>query len=408
MSSNSNVQLICDAHTGEVQDSYIPYGCQDISQADIQAVVEVLQSPLITQGPVTEKFESAVAACCQSRFAVSTNSATSALHIACLALDVGPGDIVWTTPVSFVASANCALYCGAGIDFVDIDPVSCNMGIDALANKLHKASRRGNLPKVVIPVHLSGNPCDMSAIKRLSDQYGFSVIEDASHAIGASQDGQPVGSCRYSDITVFSFHPVKVITSGEGGMAVTNSHKLADRMQRLRNHGITRDEDCMTRSPDGPWYYQQIELGYNYRLTDIHAALGLSQLARLQEFVQRRRQIAEIYNDKLFSLPLMLPDTVPLQDSSWHLYIVRLDDEIHQHQKDVFEYMRETGIGVNLHYIPIHTQPYFLDKGFQPGQFPEAEKYYRRAISLPIYPGLSSQQQNRVCERLREAIQLCA
>lgn len=385
---------------------YIPYGRQSIDQADIDSVVAVLQSAMITQGPTVERFEKALADYCWANYAVAVNSATSALHIACLALDVGEGDIVWTSPLSFVASANCALYCGARIDFVDIDPISYNMSIEALEEKLKVAEKSGELPKVIIPVHLSGLPCDMHAIGHLADQYGFSVIEDASHAIGGRYLNEPVGSCGYSDITVFSFHPVKIITSAEGGMAMTNNPELAARLQRLRSHGITRDPALMTHEPDGPWYYQQIELGFNYRMTDLQAALGLSQLQRIDGFIQRRHEIANIYDNQLADLPLLLPTRSSNSHSALHLYIVRLDEaKVSLTHRQVFEALREKNIGINLHYIPIHTQPYFSELGFKEGQFPEAERYYQQAFSIPIFPDMTEQQQSQVCDALMEVLQ---
>lgn len=386
--------------------AYIPYGRQSINQADIDSVIAVLQSDMITQGPTIERFERALAEYCWAEFGVAVNSATSALHIACLSLDVGEGDIVWTSPLSFVASANCALYCGAKIDFVDINPTTYNMSIEALEEKLKKAEQSGNLPKVIIPVHLSGLPCDMRSIRRLADQYQFSVIEDASHAVGGRYLNEPIGSCHYSDITVFSFHPVKIITSAEGGMAMTNNPKLAQRLQRLRSHGITREPELMTHAPDGPWYYQQIELGFNYRMTDLQAALGLSQLQRIDSFVERRHEIASLYDKQLADLPLHLPTRTIDSYSALHLYIVRLETQkTSLDHRQVFESLREKNIGINLHYIPIHTQPYYRELGFMDGQFPEAERYYQQAFSLPIFPEMTDLQHSQVCDALMEVLQ---
>lgn len=383
----------------------IPYGHQDISEADIQAVVDVLRSDCLTQGPAVPAFEKNVASYCGAQHAVAVNSATSALHLACLALCVEPGDAVWTTPISFVASANCALYCGAKIDFVDIDPRSYNMSADRLAEKLAYAEINGKLPKVVIPVHLCGQPCDMVRIHALAVQYGFSVIEDASHAIGSKYRGEPIGNCRFSDITVFSFHPVKIITTGEGGMALTNNLKLAQRMQSLRSHGITREANEMTHEPDGLWYYQQIELGYNYRMTDFQAAMGISQMQRLDEFLQKRQQIAQRYNHELSGLPLELPQIAAGNLSAFHLYVIRLQaDRLKQTHKQVFAFLRDAGIGVNLHYIPIYQQPYYQSMGFRAENYPQAEKYYAEAISLPIYPALLAHQQDRVIHVLKQAL----
>ncbi|MGZ5781090.1 MAG: UDP-4-amino-4,6-dideoxy-N-acetyl-beta-L-altrosamine transaminase [Burkholderiaceae bacterium] len=379
----------------------IPYGRQDISDADIEAVLEVLRSECLTQGPAVPAFEKCVAAHCCAQYAVAVNSATSALHIACLALGVGQNDVVWTTPITFVASANCALYCGAQVDFVDIDPCSYNMSIERLAEKLAYASRIGNLPKVLIPVHLCGQPCDMKGIYALSQQYGFKVIEDASHAIGGKYIDEPIGNCRYSDITIFSFHPVKIITTGEGGMAMTNDVRLAKRMQLFRSHGITRDVEEMTHAPDGPWYYQQIELGYNYRMTDLQAALGLSQMRRLDEFVAKRHAIAKRYEQLLAKLPVITPWQHADSYSAFHLYVIRLKlEEIRVTHRQVFEALRAAGIGVNLHYIPVYRQPYYERLGFKEGYCPDSERYYTEAISLPLYPGLTEKQQGEVVAAL--------
>jgi UDP-4-amino-4,6-dideoxy-N-acetyl-beta-L-altrosamine transaminase len=383
----------------------IPYGRQDISEADIQAVVDVLRSDFLTQGPAIPAFEKAIADYCGAEYAVAANSATSALHIACLALGVGNGDVVWTTPVTFVASANCARYCGAQIDFVDIDPHTCNLSVERLAEKLVRAAKSGRLPKVLIPVHLCGQSCDMSGIYALSQQYGFKIIEDASHAIGGKYCGEPIGNCRFSDITVFSFHPVKIITTGEGGMAMTQNAQLAKRMQLLRSHGITRDEADMIHAPDGPWYYQQTELGYNYRMTDIQAALGVSQMQRLDGFVARRQYLAGRYDTRLQNFPLSLPERHPDTYSAFHLYTVRLRlDLIGKTHRQVFEGLRQRHIGVNLHYIPVHTQPYYQKLGFKPGDFPEAERYYAEAVTLPLYPSMSEAQQDQVVDAIRELL----
>lgn len=383
----------------------IPYGRQDISEADINAVVDVLRSDFLTQGPAVPAFEKAVANYCSAQHAVAVNSATSALHIACLALGVGRGDVVWTTPITFVASANCALYCGAQVDFIDIDSRTYNMSVARLAEKLAQAEKSGCLPKVVIPVHLCGQSCDMAGIYALSQRYGFKVIEDASHAIGGRYKGEPVGNCRYSDITVFSFHPVKIITTGEGGMALTNNEQLAKRMQLLRSHGITRDAAEMTHFPDGPWYYQQVDLGFNYRMSDIQAALGLSQMQRLDEFVSRRHAIAQRYDQLLADFPVARPWQSSESYSSFHLYVIRLKiEEIGKKHRQVFEELRAAGIGVNLHYIPVCRQPYYEKLGFRAGCCPEAERYYAEATSLPMYPGLTEVQQDQVVAAFREAI----
>lgn len=383
--------------------SIIPYGRQDINEADITAVIEVLRSDFLTQGPVVPSFENAVAKCCNAQYAVAVNSATSALHIACLALGVGKGDVIWTTPITFVASANCALYCGASVDFVDIDPRTYNISADRLAEKLSLAEKTGKLPKVVIPVHLCGQPCDMASIYALSLQYGFKIIEDASHAIGGKYKNEPIGSGRYSDITVFSFHPVKIITSGEGGMAVTNDEKLAKHMRRLRSHGISSTkEDMQVRPAHEIWNYQQIDLGFNYRMTDLQAALGLSQLQRLDTFVTQRHEIAKRYDILLADLPVLTPWQHLDSYSGYHLYVIRLRlAKVKKTQRQVFAALYAKEIGVNLHYIPVYRQPYYEQMGFKVGYCQEAEKYYPEAISIPMYPGLTRQQQDFVVETLR-------
>lgn len=385
----------------------IPYGRQTISEADVEAVTEVLRSAFLTQGPLVPKFEERFAELCGAEFSVATSSATAALHIACRALDVGPGDIVWTSPVTFVASANCALYCGADVDFVDIDERTYNISVAHLSAKLAQAEKQDRLPKVVIPVHLCGQACDMAGIHELSQRYGFRIIEDASHAVGGRYRGERIGNCRYSDISVFSFHPVKVITTGEGGLATTNSSELAGRMRLLRSHGITRDPSEMIRPPHGPWYYEQTELGFNYRLTDIQAALGLSQVGRLDEFVSERHRLAAEYNRGLAAAPVIVPWQHPDSYSALHLYVVRLDlTAIPRSHLSVFESLRATGIGVNLHYMPVYLQPFYERLGFKAGYCPAAERYYAEAISLPIFPGLTAEQQNHVMTTLKEACSL--
>ncbi len=384
----------------------IPYGRQDISQADIDAVVAVLQSDFLTQGPQVPLFEQTVANHVGAKHALAVNSATSALHMACLALGLGPGDWLWTTPVTFVASANCGLYCGAQVDFVDIDPRTYNLCPKALQAKLIQAEKEGQLPKVLVAVHLCGQPCDMAAIHALSQQYGFKIIEDASHAIGGKYKGEFVGRGRYSDITVFSFHPVKIITTAEGGMALTHSDELANKMALVRSHGITRDTAQMTHAPDGPWYYQQIDLGYNYRMTELQAALGVSQMQRLDAYVARRHQLAQRYDQLLANLPLTTPWQHPDSYSGLHLYVIRLQlDKIGKTHRQVFESLREQGIGVNLHYIPVHTQPHYQRMGFQAADYPQSEKYYAEAISLPMFQTLSEQQQDQVIAALQKVLQ---
>ena len=379
----------------------IPYGRQQISEDDIAAVVAVLRSDFLTQGPAAPQFERAVAAQSGAKHAIAVNSATSALHIACLALGLGRGDLLWTVPNTFVASANCGRYCGADVDFVDIDAATWDMSVDALRAKLVAAKRNDRLPKVVVPVHFGGQPTEQEAIRALSHEYGFKIIEDASHAIGATHNGERVGSCRWSDITVFSFHPVKIITTAEGGLALTNDDVLATRMDMLRTHGVTRDEKLLQQPVQGPWYYEQIDLGYNYRLNDLQATLGLSQLHRLEEFVERRNVLAANYGRLLAELPVRCPHIRSGNRSAFHLYAIRLrTDSIRKTHREVFEALRNSGIGANLHYMPVHLQPYYRALGFTPGSFPEAEQYAREAISLPLYAGLTEDQQMQVVQAL--------
>lgn len=384
---------------------YIPYGRQDINQADIQQVIDVLQSDWLTQGPAINRFEKIVADYCGVKYAVAVSSATAALHIACLSLELGEKDWLWTSPNTFVASANCGLYCGAHVDFVDINPHTYNLSIEELEQKLVKASKQNCLPKVLIPVHFAGQSCEMDKIANLSKQYGFKVIEDASHAIGGKYQDKPIGCCEFSDLAVFSFHPVKIITTGEGGMVLTNRQDLYEKLIRLRSHGITRDSNLMQGESHGAWYYQQLELGFNYRITDIQAALGASQMQRLDQFVTRRRFLAHQYNQILQNLPITLPCQHSDTDSSWHLYVIRLHlDKISKSHRQVFEELRQAGIGVNLHYIPVHTQPHYQTLGFQWGDFPEAEKYYQSAISIPLYYGLTEQQQDLIVTSLKSSM----
>jgi UDP-4-amino-4,6-dideoxy-N-acetyl-beta-L-altrosamine transaminase len=379
----------------------IPYGRQNITQEDIDAVVAVLKSDFLTQGPAVQRFEQTVAKRVGAARAVAVNSATSALHIACAALGVGQGDRLWTTPNSFVASANCGLYVGATLDFVDTDPAYHTMSPDALALKLTKAAKDNTLPKAIVVVHMCGQPADMAAIAAVCAPYGIRIIEDASHAIGAMDQGVAVGAGAHSNITVFSFHPVKIVTSGEGGMAVTQDHALADRMERLRSHGITRDPKLMDEPTHGPWYYQQIELGWNYRITDIQAALGVSQMDRLDAFLNRRHALAQRYDALLPGLGVAPPAQRPGTRSSLHLYPIMVDSA---QRKAVFEGLRNRGIGVQVHYIPIHLQPYYRRMGFGPGYCPVAEATYARWISLPMYADLTDDQQDRVLEALQASI----
>ena len=383
-------------------ESYIPYGRQDITQGDIDAVIEVLKSDFLTQGPQVPKFEKEVSRYCGAKYAVAVNSATSALHLACLSLGLGTGNWLWTSPITFVASANCGLYCGAKVDFVDIDPVTYNLCTKALKKKLIKAKELGRLPKVVVAVHLGGQSCDMKAIHALSKEYGFKIIEDASHAIGGKYLNEPIGNCKYSDITVFSFHPVKIITTGEGGMALTNNNKLAEHMSLLRSHGITRDPSQMTKQADGDWYYQQIELGYNYRMTDMQAALGVSQFKKINNNVSRRHEIADRYNKFLSDFPLTLPYQSADGYSAFHLYIIRLKNR--NKHKQTFDTLRAKGIGVNLHYIPLYRQPYYQFNDSDYNNFPESESYYSEAITIPLYRMMSNLDQDVVIQAIKESL----
>ena len=384
----------------------ISYSRQEITEKDIAEVEKILRSDFLTQGPTVPRFEKSIANYCGASHAIAVNSATSALHIACLALGLGPGDWLWTSPNTFVASANCGRYCGADIDFIDIDPKTYNMSVDALSEKLIKAEKLGKLPKILIPVHFAGQPCDMPAIHDLSKRYGFKIIEDASHAIGATYNKIKVGSCTHSDITVFSFHPIKIITTAEGGMVLTNNKDIADKVFRLRTHGITSDETKMEERPkDEIWNYQQIDLGFNYRMNDIQAALGLSQMKRLDEYVKRRQEIAKYYDDALKNLPLVTPWQSPSNYSSYHLYPILIKKNLTQKtQRQVYDELIKNGIGVNLHYIPVHRQPYYENLGFKKNNFPQAENLHREILSIPIYPSLKEAQQSDVIEILKKIL----
>jgi UDP-4-amino-4,6-dideoxy-N-acetyl-beta-L-altrosamine transaminase len=379
----------------------IPYGRQDITEDDIEAVVTTLRSDFLTQGPAVPRFEKVVADHVGAGHAVAVNSATSALHIACLALGLGPGDWLWTSPITFVASANCALYCGAMVDFVDIDPQTYNLSVGELERKLEAAERDGRLPKIVVPVHLCGQSCDMSAIAELAKRFKFRIVEDASHAIGGKYRNSPVGNCQFSDITIFSFHPVKIITTAEGGMALTNDDELAAKMALLRSHGITRDPALMDAEPDGPWYYQQTDLGFNYRMTEMQAALGISQMERIEAYVARRHILARRYDVLLDGLPVVRPRQTGDAYSAYHLYPVRLPEA---NRLSVFRSLQEAGIGVNVHYIPVHLQPHYKAMGFDRGDYPASESYYAEAISLPLYPAMTDEQQDQVVAALKSAL----
>ena len=383
----------------------IYYGKQDVNESDIQAVEDVLRSDFLTQGPAIERFENKVAAYCGVKYAVAVTNATSALHIACLAAGLGEGDLLWTSPITFVASANCARYCGADVAFVDIDEKTYNMSVPALEEKLQQAKRKGRLPKIVVPVHLAGQSCDMRAMRQLAEEYGFTLLEDASHAVGADYLDTKVGSCRFSDMTVFSFHPVKIITTGEGGMVLTNNKELYEKLVLYRSHGITRDPDKMTHAADGAWYYQQIFLGYNYRMTDIQAALGCSQMEHLDDFVERRRTLAQQYDALLKGLPLVTPYVMDGTVPSWHIYIVRMNcRQIKKSKQQIFVEMKERGIALNLHYIPVHRQPYYEKLGFRQGDFPHSEKYYEEAFTLPLYYSLTDAEQEQIVNCLQEIL----
>lgn len=383
----------------------IPYGRQDITEADINSVIDILKSDFLTQGPTVPLFEQTVSEKVGAKHAIAVNNATNALHLACMALDLEQDDWLWTTPITFVASANCGLYCRAQVDFVDIDPGTYNLCPNALEKKLINAERKDKLPKVLVAVHLCGQPCNMQAIHSLAQRFNFKIIEDASHAIGGKYLGQHIGSCHHSDITVFSFHPVKIITTAEGGMALTNDDELAKKMNLLRSHGVTRDERLMKSKPHGQWYYEQIELGYNYRMTELQAALGISQIKRLERFVSVRHNLSHIYNEKLKELPVTLPLRIKGTYSSLHLYVIRLQlTVIKKTHREVFEELRKKGIGVNLHYIPIHIQPYYRAMGFKWGDYPEAEKYYHEAISIPIFHTMTPEEQNKVIIALEKIL----
>lgn len=385
--------------------NFIPYGRQDIDQSDIEFVTETLSSDWLTQGPRISQFESAISNYCQAKYAVAVSNGTAALHLICLALGIRTGDLVWTTPNTFVASANCARFCGADVDFVDIDPQTYNLCVDALERKLKSAAENGKLPKLVIPVHFAGQSCDMEAIYSLSRKYNFHIVEDACHAIGGSYKNYKIGNCQFSDATVFSFHPVKLITTGEGGMIVTNNDELNLKLRTLLTHGITRDPALMNEESHGPWYYQQIALGYNYRITDIQSALGISQLRKLDGFVNRRHELARNYDNKLQELPLIIPYQANYNYSAYHLYVIRLKlTALSKTRLDVFNELREAGIGVNVHYIPVHLQPYYHRLGFKKGDFPEAEKYYEEAITLPLFPTLTEKQQDYIMNQLNKIL----
>jgi UDP-4-amino-4,6-dideoxy-N-acetyl-beta-L-altrosamine transaminase len=384
----------------------IPYGRQDVTEADIDAVVQVLRSDFLTQGPAVPRFEDAVSRRVGVNHAIAVNSATSALHIACAGLDLGPGDRLWTVPNTFVASANCGLYCGAEVDFVDIDPLTWNMSAARLKDKLVSAKKAGKLPKIVVPVHFAGHPTDQERIWQLAQEFGFKVVEDASHSIGATHDGEPVGSCRWSDVTVFSFHPVKIITTGEGGMALTNDPELASRMRMLRSHGITRDPGRFVGTAPESWHYEQQMLGFNYRMTDIHAVIGLSQLQRLSEYVERRNALARRYDSGLRGMPLQLPVVQPGTRSAFHLYVVRVKPESAGAERSrIFDDLRGRGVGVNVHYMPVHLHPFYTSRGFSRGQYPESEAYGDTAITLPLYPRLTDAMQDEVISHVALALE---
>ncbi len=384
----------------------IYYGKQDVNEEDIQSVVEVLRSDFLTQGPMIERFERCVADYCGAKYAVAVTNATSALHIACLAAGLGEGDTLWTSPITFVASANCGRYCGADVDFVDIDINTYNMSVESLEEKLKLAKKNGKMPKIVVPVHMAGQSCHMKRIWELAKEYGFTVLEDASHGVGAEYLGSKIGSCQFSDMVVFSFHPVKIITTGEGGMVLTNNKNLYEKLRLYRSHGITRDTSLMTRESDGPWYYQQLSLGFNYRMTDIQAALGYSQMKRLDDFVKRRRDLADRYNNLLGHLPVVLPSVLPEANPSWHIYAIRVQfDRIGKNKQEIFEEMKRRGIVLNLHYIPVHTQPYYEALGHKADECPQAMRYYEEALTLPLYYSLSYDEQDMIVTNFKEVLE---
>jgi UDP-4-amino-4,6-dideoxy-N-acetyl-beta-L-altrosamine transaminase len=382
----------------------IPYGRQTISEEDIDSVVQVLRSDLLTQGPQVPAFEASVARHVGAPHAIAVNSATSALHMACLALELGPGDWLWTSANSFVASSNCGVYCGAQVDFVDIDPKTYNMCASSLAEKLARAEREGRLPKVVIPVHFAGQSCDMGAIAALADKYGFKVVEDASHAIGSRWQGSHVGACQHSDITVFSFHPVKIITTAEGGLLTTRDAEIARKLADLRSHGITRETSRFARAGEGAWYYEQQSLGYNYRMTEMQAALGVSQMTALDRFIARRHELVARYDNGFKDLPIICPWQHPDSHSAFHLYVIQVAEAARMNRRQLFDALRSAGILANVHYIPIHLQPFYQQMGFQAGDLPEAEAYYARALSLPLYAGLSEADQDFVMQKIKQFV----
>lgn len=383
----------------------IPYGRQQISDDDVKAVTDVLKSDFLTQGPQVPLFEKSVSDYCGGKYGVAVNSATSALHIACLALELGEGDWLWTSPNSYVASSNCGLYCGANIDFVDVDPKTYNLCVDELEKKLILAEKAHKLPKILVTVHFAGQSCEMKKIRELSNKFGFFVIEDASHCIGGKYLNKPIGSCDYSDIAIFSFHPVKIITTAEGGMATTNSKKFAERMDLFRSHGVTRNQKFMLKENEGPWHYQQIDLGFNYRMTDLQAVLGISQMKKIDEFVSKRHILKKRYEEKIKRIPVIKPYQHSDSYSALHLFPIQLElEQIEKSRKETFNELRDNGIGVNVHYIPIHTQPYYEKLGFKKGDFPNSEYYYSRAITLPLFHDMTFDQQDKVCEVLKDIL----
>ena len=379
----------------------IPYGKHLVDEDDIDAVVDVLRNQFLTQGKVVPQFEQALCNYTGAKYCVAVNSATSGLHVACLAAGVGTGDLVWTVPNSFVASANCALYCGASIDFVDINPTTRNIDVSALENKLQQAASQNRLPKVLIVVHFSGLSCDMQSIRSLTQKYSIVLIEDAAHGLGGSYQQSKIGSCVYADMAVLSFHPVKSITSAEGGAVLTNQSGLHEKLKLFAKHGVTKDPEQYQGESHGPWYYQQLELGYNYRLSDMQAALGLSQLKKLDSFMQKRAEIAKVYDEALVNLPLKLPVVESQSQSAWHLYMVELT--LHDRQ-DIYQQLHAKGVGVNVHYIPIHLQPYYQQLGFKQGDFPVSEHFYQHALTLPLFPSLTDEEQTKVIDTLREIL----
>ena len=383
----------------------IPYAKQDISDEDIDSVIEVLKSDFLTQGNKVPLFEDIISERVGAKYALAANSATSCLYLSCLSLGLSKEDILWTSPITYVASANCALYCGAEVDFVDIDPLTWNISVEILEEKLKTARKIKKVPKILVLVHLAGNPCDLQKVFDLSKEYGFSIIEDASHALGSKYSGEHIGSSVYSDISVFSFHPVKNITTGEGGMILTNNQKLSEKIHLYRSHGITRDTKKMINKEEGLWYYEQLLLGFNFRMSDIHAALGISQMNSLDKFISIRNELSQIYTEELKGLPLTIQRVRKEDLSAWHIFVIRLKlSELKLSRLEIYNSLRNKGIGVNVHYIPVHLHPFYKNLGFNKGDFPNSENYYDGAITIPMFTKLKKKEIKYVIQALKESI----